>query len=119
MFSRVDAFVRDVRELKTEDQLAEALGDVSNDLGFRFFALTLGHAPPPLTANGLDMRDGHPANEPVPYPKRGSHASALIRRSDKLPASRHSTRPAKSERSGAHFCAEGRCSALWNSVVLE
>ena len=21
----------------------------------------LGHAPPPLTANGLDMRDGHPA----------------------------------------------------------
>lgn len=40
MFSRVDAFVRDVRELKTEDQLAEALGDVSNDLGFRFFALT-------------------------------------------------------------------------------
>ena len=63
MFSRVDAFVRDVRELKTEDQLAEALGDVSNDLGFRFFALTLGHAPPPLTANGLDMRDGHPAKK--------------------------------------------------------
>ena len=23
----------------------------------------LGHAPPPLTANGLDMRDGHPAEQ--------------------------------------------------------
>lgn len=40
MFSRVDAFVRDVRELETEEALAEALGDVSNDLGFRYFALT-------------------------------------------------------------------------------
>ena len=40
MFSRVDAFVRDVRELKSENELAEALGVVSNDLGFRFFALT-------------------------------------------------------------------------------
>jgi len=82
MFDRVETFVRDVRGLKTEDELAEALGDVAKDLGFRFFALTLGHAPPPLTANGLDMRDGHPADEPVPYPKRGSHASALIRRSN-------------------------------------
>ena len=40
MFSRVDAFVRDVRELETEESLAEALGGVSNDLGFRYFALT-------------------------------------------------------------------------------
>jgi hypothetical protein len=40
MFSRVDAFVRDVRELETEDALAGALGDVSRDLGFRYFALT-------------------------------------------------------------------------------
>ena len=40
MFSRVDAFVRDVRELKTQDELAEALADVSRDLGFRYFALT-------------------------------------------------------------------------------
>jgi LuxR family quorum-sensing system transcriptional regulator CciR len=40
MFSRVDAFVRDVRELKSHDELAEALGDVSSDLGFRYFALT-------------------------------------------------------------------------------
>jgi len=40
MFSRVDAFVRDVRELRTEAELAEALGEVSSDLGFRYFALT-------------------------------------------------------------------------------
>ena len=40
MFDRVDAFVRDVRGLKTEEALAEALAEVSLDLGFRFFALT-------------------------------------------------------------------------------
>ena len=40
MFSRVDAFVRDVRELETEEALADALADVSRDLGFRYFALT-------------------------------------------------------------------------------
>lgn len=40
MFSRVDAFVRDVREVKTEEALAGALADVSRDLGFRYFALT-------------------------------------------------------------------------------
>lgn len=40
MFDRVEAFVRDVRELKTEGELAEALGEVSGDLGFRHFALT-------------------------------------------------------------------------------
>ena len=40
MFDRVDAFVRDVRELRTHDELAEALAHVSSDLGFRYFALT-------------------------------------------------------------------------------
>lgn len=40
MFSRVDAFVRDVRELETEQALAEALAEVSSDLGFSYFALT-------------------------------------------------------------------------------
>ena len=40
MFSRVDAFVREVRELENEEALAGALGDVSRDLGFRYFALT-------------------------------------------------------------------------------
>jgi LuxR family quorum-sensing system transcriptional regulator CciR len=40
MFGRVDAFVRDVRGLETEEALAGALADVSRDLGFRYFALT-------------------------------------------------------------------------------
>lgn len=40
MFSRVDTFVRDVRELESEEALREALADVSKDLGFRYFALT-------------------------------------------------------------------------------
>lgn len=40
MFDRVDAFVKDVRALKTEGELAEALAEVSQDLGFRYFALT-------------------------------------------------------------------------------
>jgi LuxR family quorum-sensing system transcriptional regulator CciR len=40
MFDRVEAFVRDVRELQTEEALAGALADVSRDLGFRYFALT-------------------------------------------------------------------------------
>lgn len=39
MFSRVDAFVRDVRQVETEEALAGALADVSNDLGFKYFAL--------------------------------------------------------------------------------
>ena len=39
MFSRVEEFVRDVRELASEDELAEAIGSVTRDLGFRYFAL--------------------------------------------------------------------------------
>lgn len=40
MFSRVDTFVRDVRELETEEALAGAIADISRELGFRYFALT-------------------------------------------------------------------------------
>jgi LuxR family quorum-sensing system transcriptional regulator CciR len=40
MFNRVDAFVRDVRKLETEEALGDALAEVSSDLGFRYFALT-------------------------------------------------------------------------------
>jgi LuxR family quorum-sensing system transcriptional regulator CciR len=40
MFNRVDTFVRDVRELETEEALAGAIADVARDLGFRYFALT-------------------------------------------------------------------------------
>jgi len=38
MFGLVDAFVRDVRELETEEALAGALGAISSDLGFRYFS---------------------------------------------------------------------------------
>jgi LuxR family quorum-sensing system transcriptional regulator CciR len=40
MFSRVEAFVRDVRGLESEEALGSALADVSRDLGFHYFALT-------------------------------------------------------------------------------
>jgi LuxR family quorum-sensing system transcriptional regulator CciR len=40
MFGRVEAFVRDVQAVGSEDELADALADVAGDLGFRFFALT-------------------------------------------------------------------------------
>jgi LuxR family quorum-sensing system transcriptional regulator CciR len=51
MFDRVDAFIRDVSEIKSEAELAEALGAVCEELGFSFFALThhvdIRHAPQP------------------------------------------------------------------------
>lgn len=40
MFDRVDAFVRDVRQLDSEEALAGALAEISGELGFRYFALT-------------------------------------------------------------------------------
>jgi LuxR family quorum-sensing system transcriptional regulator CciR len=40
MFDRVDAFVRDVRSLETEEELAGALSEMVGELGFRYFALT-------------------------------------------------------------------------------
>ena len=61
MFDRIDAFVRDVSGVASEAELAGLLEEICAEMGFDYFALTLGHAPPPLTANVLDMRDGHPA----------------------------------------------------------
>lgn len=40
MFDRVEAFVRDVRQLSSEAELAQALQEITSDLGFRYFALT-------------------------------------------------------------------------------
>ena len=40
MFDRVDAFVREIRGLDSEEALAAALAEVASDLGFRYFALT-------------------------------------------------------------------------------
>ena len=39
MFDRVEAFVRDVRQVSSEQELADALGDITSELGFRYFAL--------------------------------------------------------------------------------
>ncbi|MFL6736671.1 MAG: LuxR family transcriptional regulator [Sphingomonas sp.] len=40
MFDRVETFVRDVRDLASETELAGALADITRDLGFTYFALT-------------------------------------------------------------------------------
>lgn len=40
MFDRVDAFVRNVRQLKSEDELSVAIAEISRELGFGYFALT-------------------------------------------------------------------------------
>jgi LuxR family quorum-sensing system transcriptional regulator CciR len=40
MFDRVNAFLSDVARVETERELAEALNQITLDLGFRFFALT-------------------------------------------------------------------------------
>lgn len=40
MFSRVEAFVTDVRDITSEAELAAAIASISEDLGLRYFALT-------------------------------------------------------------------------------
>lgn len=40
MFDKVDAFVRDISEIGSEAELAEALGLISGEMGFSYFALT-------------------------------------------------------------------------------
>lgn len=40
MFNRIEEFVRAVRDLTTEADLAAAIGDFTADLGLRYFALT-------------------------------------------------------------------------------
>ena len=40
MFGRVEEFVREVRKVGGEEELAQAIGDVAADLGFHYFALT-------------------------------------------------------------------------------
>lgn len=40
MFDRVNVFVRDVRRLESEAELADALREITLDLGFHYFALT-------------------------------------------------------------------------------
>lgn len=59
MFDRVDAFVRDIRNLDTEEALGDALADVARDLGFRYFALT----------HHIDLRESSSAIRIHNYPK--------------------------------------------------
>ena len=40
MFDRIEEFVRNVRELRSEAELADAVGEITADLGLRYFALT-------------------------------------------------------------------------------
>ena len=40
MFDRIDRFVRDLRRVRTEEELAALLGEVARELGFAYFALT-------------------------------------------------------------------------------
>lgn len=40
MFDRVDAFVRDVNEVRSEAELADLLAEISGEMGFSYFALT-------------------------------------------------------------------------------
>jgi LuxR family quorum-sensing system transcriptional regulator CciR len=40
MFDRVEAFTRDVAAVASEAELAEALGEICREMGFRYFALT-------------------------------------------------------------------------------
>jgi LuxR family transcriptional regulator, quorum-sensing system regulator CciR len=40
MFERIDAFVRDVGEARTDAELAALLAEISRDMGFAYFALT-------------------------------------------------------------------------------
>lgn len=40
MFDRIDAFVRDLTEVKTEADLAGLMAEISREMGFAYFALT-------------------------------------------------------------------------------
>jgi LuxR family transcriptional regulator, quorum-sensing system regulator CciR len=59
MFNRVEEFVRDVSDLTTEDELANALESVSAELGFRYFALT--HHVDVTRSNGAVRLHNYPA----------------------------------------------------------
>lgn len=58
MFDRVEAFVRDVRQLSSHEHLAEALSDIAVELGFSYFALT----------HHVDIREFHAAIRLHNYP---------------------------------------------------
>ncbi len=59
MFDRVDAFVRDVKKLEREEELAEAITEIVGDFGFKYFALT----------HHVDLRSASSAIRIHNYPK--------------------------------------------------
>lgn len=69
MFDRIDAFVREVSEVETEEALAGLLAEISREMGFAYFALThhvaLRRAPGPsirlanYPAEWIDYFDRH------------------------------------------------------------
>jgi LuxR family quorum-sensing system transcriptional regulator CciR len=56
MFSRVEAFVKEVRDLSTQDELAGAIGEITADLGCRYFALTH-HVDPCRSSNTVRLHN--------------------------------------------------------------
>jgi LuxR family quorum-sensing system transcriptional regulator CciR len=56
MFSRVEEFVKDIRELASEDDLAEAIGAITRDLGFRYFALA-DHVDPSSSSGAIRIHN--------------------------------------------------------------
>jgi LuxR family quorum-sensing system transcriptional regulator CciR len=82
MFDRVEAFVRDVRELTTESELAEAIGAVTADLGFRYFALT--HHVDVRKSNGAIRLHNYPAEWAEWFDEHGLSGSDPVHRASNL-----------------------------------
>jgi len=74
----------------------------------------LGHAPPPLTPRGLDMRDGHPADWSRLIRKRGSHAPARYGAGTRLSSLRAGNKRRPRSRAADIRCC--RCFMLRNAI---
>lgn len=94
MFDRVDAFVRDISEITSEDELADALAIVCRELGFSYFALThhvdIRQAPQPAIrlhnypAEWVEYFDDHKLGPSDPV-HRASHLTSVGFAWSKLP----------------------------------
>lgn len=56
MFNRVEVFVNEARQIRGESELAEAIGAVTQDLGFRYFALTH-HVDPRASSDAIRIHN--------------------------------------------------------------
>jgi LuxR family quorum-sensing system transcriptional regulator CciR len=82
MFSRVEAFVRDVRDLTREEELAEAIAGVGEELGLRYFALT--HHVDLLRSAGAIRLHNYPEGWADWFDKEGLGASDPVHRASSL-----------------------------------